>query len=61
MITKVLEIMKNNKGIITSSQIENYGISRVYLSKMVEKNIIELKEEYMLQKIMNMMNIIYFS
>lgn len=41
MINKVLKIMKNNKGIITSSQIENYGIPRVYLSKMVEKNIIE--------------------
>lgn len=41
MINKVLKIMKNNKGIITSSQIENCGISRVYLSKMVEKNIIE--------------------
>lgn len=41
MINKVLKIMKNNKGIITSSQIETYGIPRVYLSKMVEKNIIE--------------------
>lgn len=41
MINKVLKIMKNNKGIITSSQIESYGIPRVYLSKMVEKNIIE--------------------
>ena len=41
MINKILKIMKNNKGIITSSQIENYGIPRVYLSKMVEKNIIE--------------------
>lgn len=41
MINKILKIMKNNKGIITSSQIETYGIPRVYLSKMVEKNIIE--------------------
>lgn len=41
MINKVLKIMKNNKGIITSSQIESYGIPRVYLSQMVEKNIIE--------------------
>lgn len=41
MIDKVLKIMKNNKGIITSSQIENYGIPRVYLSKMIEKGIIE--------------------
>lgn len=41
MINKVLRIMENNKGIITSSQIETYGIPRVYLSKMVEKNIIE--------------------
>ena len=41
MINKILKIMKNNKGIITSSQIESYGIPRVYLSKMVEKNIIE--------------------
>lgn len=41
MINKVLEIMYANKGIITSSQIENYGIPRIYLSKMVEKNIIQ--------------------
>ena len=41
MINKILKIMKNNKGIITSSQIETYGIPRAYLSKMVEKNIIE--------------------
>ena len=41
MIDKILKIMKDNNGIITSSQIESYGISRVYLSKMVEKNIIE--------------------
>lgn len=41
MIDKVLKIMKNNKGIITSSQIESYGIPRVYLSKMIEKGIIE--------------------
>lgn len=41
MIDKVLKIMKDNKGIITSSMVESYGISRVYLSKMVEKNIIE--------------------
>ncbi len=41
MINKVLEIMKVNKGIITSSQIENCGIPRIYLSKMVEKNIIQ--------------------
>ena len=41
MINKVLKIMKNNKGIITSSQLESYGVPRVYLSKMVEKNIIE--------------------
>ena len=41
MINKVLKIMKNNKGIITSSQIESYGIPRVYLSKMIEKGIIE--------------------
>lgn len=41
MINKVLEIMKVNKGIITSSQIENCGIPRIYLSKMVKKNIIQ--------------------
>lgn len=41
MIDIALKIMKNNKGIITSSQIESYGIPRTYLSKMVEKNIIE--------------------
>lgn len=41
MIKKALKIMKDNKGIITSSQVESYGIPRVYLSKMVENNIIE--------------------
>lgn len=41
MIDKVLKIIKNNKGIITSSQLEAYGIPRAYLSKMIEKGIIE--------------------
>lgn len=41
MINKILKIMKDSKGIITSSQIEKYGIQRAYLSKMVERNIIE--------------------
>ena len=41
MIDKVLKIMKKNNGIITSSQLEAYGIPRIYLSKMVKKNIIE--------------------
>lgn len=41
MIDKVLKIMKKNNGIMTSSQLESYGIPRIYLSKMVEKNIIE--------------------
>lgn len=41
MINKILKIMKDNKGIIATSQIEKYGISRIYLSKMVEKNMIK--------------------
>lgn len=40
MINKVLKIMKNNRGIITSSMVESREISMVYLSKMI-KNIIE--------------------
>ncbi len=41
MIDQILKIMKDNNGIITSSQVESHGIPRVYLSKMVDKNIIE--------------------
>ena len=41
MINKVLEIIKKNNNIITPSQLEKYGISRVYLSKMEKEGIIE--------------------
>lgn len=41
MEDKILKFMKDNKGIITTAQLEDYGISRVYLSKMVKENIIE--------------------
>lgn len=41
MIDKVLKIMKQNNNIITPSQLETYGISRVYLSKMEKEGIVE--------------------
>lgn len=41
MIDKVLRIMKKNNNIITPSQLETYGISRVYLSKMEKEGTIE--------------------
>ncbi len=41
MIDKVLKIMRKNNNIITPSQLETYGISRVYLSKMEKEGIIE--------------------
>ena len=34
MYKKILKIMKNNNEIITPVQLEEKGISRVYLSKM---------------------------
>ena len=41
MIDKVLSIMKENNNIITPSILEKYGVSRMYLSKMNKKGIIE--------------------
>lgn len=41
MYKKILKIMKNNNEIITPVQLEEKGISRVYLSKMEEEGIIE--------------------
>ena len=41
MINKILKIMKKNNEIITPSQLEKKGISRVYLSKMEREGIIE--------------------
>ena len=41
MINKILKIMKKNNEIITTAQLEEKGISRVYLSKMEEEGIIE--------------------
>lgn len=41
MINKILKIMKKNNEIITPAQLEEKGISRVYLSKMEEEGIIE--------------------
>ena len=41
MIEKVLSIMKENNNIITPSVLESYGISRIYLSKIEKKGIIE--------------------
>ena len=41
MYKKILKIMKNNNEIITPAQLEEKGISRVYLSKMQEEGIIE--------------------
>lgn len=41
MINKILKIMKKNNEIITPSQLEKKGISRVYLSRMERKGIIE--------------------
>lgn len=41
MINKILKIMKKNNEIITPSQLEEKGISRVYLSKLEKEGIIE--------------------
>ena len=41
MINKILKIMKNNNEIITPAQLEEKGISRVYLSNMEKEGIIE--------------------
>ena len=41
MINKILKIMKKNNEIITPAQLEEKGISRIYLSKMEEDGVIE--------------------
>ena len=41
MYKKILKIMKNNNEIITPAQLEEKGISRVYLSNMEKGGIIE--------------------
>ena len=41
MSNKILKIMKKNNEIITPAQLEEKGISRVYLSRMEEEGIIE--------------------
>ena len=41
MINKILKIMKKNNEIITPAQLEEKGISRVYLSRMEEEGLIE--------------------
>ncbi len=38
---KILKILKENNGIITTKLVESSGISRIYLSKMVKNNKIE--------------------
>lgn len=38
---KILKILKENNGIITTKLVESNGISRIYLSKMVKNNKIE--------------------
>ena len=41
MYKKILKILKNNNEIITPAQLEEKGISRVYLSNMEKEGIIE--------------------
>lgn len=41
MYKKILKIMKKNNEIITPAQLEEKGISRIYLSKMEEDGLIE--------------------
>ena len=41
MINKILKIMKKNNEIITPTQLEQKGISRVYLSRMEKEGVIE--------------------
>lgn len=38
---KVLSLMKKNKGIITTKEVENTGVNNKILTRMIEKNIIE--------------------
>ena len=41
MINKILKIMKKNNEIITPAQLEEKGISRIYLSRMEEEGFVE--------------------
>lgn len=41
MINKILKIMKKNNEIITPVQLEEKGISRIYLSRMEEEGLVE--------------------
>lgn len=41
MINKILDIMEKNHGIITPSDLEQKGISRVYLTKMINEGYID--------------------
>lgn len=41
MYKKILKIMKKNNEIITPTQLEEKGISRIYLSKMEEEGLVE--------------------
>lgn len=40
-IQKVLELLKNNNGIITTKQVEEIGINNKILTRMIEKGLIE--------------------
>lgn len=41
MVSKILKLMEANNGLITSSQLEKKGMSRLYLSKMAKDGLIE--------------------
>lgn len=41
MEEKIKKLLKQNNGIITTKQIEEIGISRVYINQLIERNIIE--------------------
>ena len=41
MINKILKIMKKNNEIITPAQLEEKGVSRIYLARMEEEGLIE--------------------
>lgn len=40
MEEKIKKLLKKNKGIITTKQIEDIGISRVYIKQLVEQSVI---------------------
>lgn len=41
MENKIIKLLKENNGIITTNQIEKIGISRMYIKKFIESGIIE--------------------